>query len=105
MSANYVFLQVLWGTIGQTLVSGLDSLRRSATYLTGRTISMSQVEITVTASLNRVLEAMNTLREVSPLIGTVHSVSICISHANIDAIDDELRKLRAFISNNQAGVL
>lgn len=60
---------MLWASIGQTFVTSLTALKQSAAPVVTPSVSVSPGEIVVVTSLNRVLDAMDTLRATCPLIG------------------------------------
>lgn len=62
--------QVLWGVVGQTLVDGLIALKHNTNYSISPSLAVPPAEIIITASLNRVLDAMEILKDRCPLIGT-----------------------------------
>lgn len=60
---------MLWAMVGQTFISALTALRSASTSTLSPTVSVSAGEIVVITSLNRVLGAMDGLKDTCPLIG------------------------------------
>ncbi|KAI0091627.1 hypothetical protein BDY19DRAFT_931436 [Irpex rosettiformis] len=76
---------MLWGLIGRSLANALVKLKQNIRFTMSPSVAVSPQEIMVTTSLTRILDAMDTLRENSPLIA------------------EEADKLQALVAQNQEG--
>lgn len=63
--------QMLWALVGQTFVTALTALRGASGSSLSPTLSVPPGEIVVLTAMNRVLAAMDALKDTSLLIGTL----------------------------------
>lgn len=61
---------MLWAVVGQTFVTALAALRGASAATLSPTLSVPPGEIVVLTAMNRVLAAMDALKDTSLLIGT-----------------------------------